>query len=569
MKKISTLLVCAGIAASAMAMPKGPTRQAQLAPGHQLPTVERVAPNLAFTTEATLNQPMRAMTDPQDNNWSVMFRMLGPAVEALGIGRYTDENDPNSWEYFTFEEFPFYTVIWNNQNSSLKTNESYYISWPCVCFTDESVYQQVEVDGKTYNEIDWDKAAQVYGDLASAQAPMSIEDFIADFDLNGQGGFIPLFEGIYDYPSIIAPILLKNDITWKGNSVQPKPCQWTQSGITYTGCTYITIQSFEPEFSDMEVTLNQTFGQYDAQGNFSGNTIGDLVLEGNPTVLGFSDLTLDGFELHVFNCGTVDPDSYWGWAYDEEFSPLQRYWAMWCGKSLTFCGENSNNEWMQSWDKEDILPAGESYPIVPVMATQRDYIFQVFNTALFAPENGALEGVWVLGEPKYTTKQVNGKTQIDKYLTTPKAYELQQAISCAAAEQDGFWGIWGGYYTIPNNPGKCLIGAGDKSVGFNFSIPMDGWNGHSIVGSSTEPYYYHYDSTNFDLMEERPTIGTANANVITGENSVEIVESNSPVVGVQYFNLQGQRLSNAPQQGIFIERAIKADGSTKAVKIVK
>jgi hypothetical protein len=46
-------------------------------------------------------------------------------------------------------------------------------------------------------------------------------------------------------------------------------------------------------------------------------------------------------------------------------------------------------------------------------------------------------------------------------------------------------------------------------------------------------------------------------------------ESSSPVVSTEYYNIQGMRLNEVPQKGLYIERNIKADGSSKVSKIVK
>ena len=48
-----------------------------------------------------------------------------------------------------------------------------------------------------------------------------------------------------------------------------------------------------------------------------------------------------------------------------------------------------------------------------------------------------------------------------------------------------------------------------------------------------------------------------------------VVESNAEVIAVEYYNVQGQRLNAAPENGLYIQKAIKADGTVKASKLVK
>lgn len=48
-----------------------------------------------------------------------------------------------------------------------------------------------------------------------------------------------------------------------------------------------------------------------------------------------------------------------------------------------------------------------------------------------------------------------------------------------------------------------------------------------------------------------------------------VAESDAEVIAVEYYNIQGQKLNVAPENGIYIQKAIKADGTVKASKLVK
>lgn len=47
------------------------------------------------------------------------------------------------------------------------------------------------------------------------------------------------------------------------------------------------------------------------------------------------------------------------------------------------------------------------------------------------------------------------------------------------------------------------------------------------------------------------------------------VATGSPVVGYEYYNLQGMKLSKQPENGLFIEKARKANGTFTATKVMK
>lgn len=55
-----------------------------------------------------------------------------------------------------------------------------------------------------------------------------------------------------------------------------------------------------------------------------------------------------------------------------------------------------------------------------------------------------------------------------------------------------------------------------------------------------------------------------------GSNAISnVMADNAETVAVRFYNLQGVQLTSEPSNGIFIRQNIKADGSVKAVKVVK
>jgi hypothetical protein len=50
---------------------------------------------------------------------------------------------------------------------------------------------------------------------------------------------------------------------------------------------------------------------------------------------------------------------------------------------------------------------------------------------------------------------------------------------------------------------------------------------------------------------------------------INVVIVDSPVVGHEYYNLQGVKLPRQPESGLFIDKAIKANGASEATKVLK
>ncbi len=49
----------------------------------------------------------------------------------------------------------------------------------------------------------------------------------------------------------------------------------------------------------------------------------------------------------------------------------------------------------------------------------------------------------------------------------------------------------------------------------------------------------------------------------------DITRPKSPVVGHEYYNLMGSKLAREPETGIYIHKAIKADGTSESTKVIK
>lgn len=560
MKKIFTLLVGACVAASAMAFPvKQVVRTNNDVLDPSLAAQKYFQGNMkAITANDAPDGMFRAMESGTGQSWVMMFRLLGGAAETFGLSQ--GENQP----VMTINEFPFYVVLFATQNT--QTGNDFlpsYVLWPTVSAYDNDVWN----DG-VFDEA---KAKAKYGTLEAALAPEPINETI------NREGRIPVLAGFYGMTSILQSDVIGATITWNGREgYASKPCSVSNSGVSFDG-SYVNWKAYDPDYNEAAIDFNWILGTSNGQGVVSGATVNAIYsLTGNPVVLGFTDLVLNFDEVHAFNCGLVDIDSEYGVAYFDEFEPVKRYYLAWVDETMSFMGQSNGQDvfaWMPTFNGKEVLEDGLLQNIEPIARSTNEYQFNFLKAALFVPANSnGFDGMYSMPEAKYTTKVVGGKEVIDEWKSVPTPYELVPGyLEAAACDQDGFYCCWNGYSVYPME-NLALIGVGDENYGFNFKFSADGWNGHTIMGYSTQPLILHDDANNWNNMSQIPATSTSNYNVLDrafGSASVEEVITNAPVVSTQYFNLQGQRLNAAPQKGIFIQREIKADGTVKTVKIAK
>lgn len=559
MKKIFTLLVGACVAASAMAFP---VKQVVSTKNNALDP--NIAAQMYFqgnmkaiTAQDAPDGMFRAMESGTGQSWAMMFRLLGGAGETFGLSE--QQGSP----ILTLEDFPFYAVLFSSQNFS--TGKDYfpsYMLWPAACAYDNDVW--------TKAELDKNKAIAKYGSLEAALAPEPIETVVT------RESRIPVLAGFYSATCILQSDLLGAKVKWNDVEYATKPCTVGAQQISFDG-SYVNWKDYDPEFSEAAIDFNWILGTSNGQGVVSGATVSAIYsLSGNPVILGFSDLYLNFDEVHAFNCGLVDIDSEYGVVYFKEFEPVKRYYLTWCDETVSYMGTSNGQDifaWMPTFNGQEVLEKGLLQNIAPVARSTEDYQMNFLSAALFVPANSnGFNGIYKMPVPSYTTKIEGGQEVIAEWNSVPTPYELAPAYyGTALCDQDGFKCWWNGYKIFPMEE-LSLIGAGDENYGFNFKFSADGWNGHIISGYSTEPIILHDDANNWNSMSRIPSTSASNYNVIDkafDDAGVEEVISNAPVVSTQYFNLQGQRLNAAPQQGIFIQREIKADGTVKTAKIAK
>ena len=95
-------------------------------------------------------------------------------------------------------------------------------------------------------------------------------------------------------------------------------------------------------------------------------------------------------------------------------------------------------------------------------------------------------------------------------------------------------------------------------------------NGTLLFGSTTTNnlYSYTYRSEVADL-EKNPDVIVMGLDFGGEDSAIEDIMVDAKTVAVEYYNIQGQQLNAEPENGIFIKKAIKANGTVEATKVVK
>lgn len=108
-------------------------------------------------------------------------------------------------------------------------------------------------------------------------------------------------------------------------------------------------------------------------------------------------------------------------------------------------------------------------------------------------------------------------------------------------------------------PGGTAVDPGTGSI-FK-TLPYTG------TKTSAELYSDDYEGGLF-FSNNTPEKGyTLPCVVVTAVN--DIIKSESPVIRNEYYNIQGAKLSREPERGMYIHRAIKADGTSESTKVIK
>lgn len=547
MKKLYSLLAAAGITASAFAFP---VQKAEYAGALTLPDFSTQVVKQADYQTISNNKGMYKILNKDTNEeWSLLIAITGE----WGL-KNNDGTDA------TIEEFPFLQMLIATQPLTEGNNDlfSMYVNWPCYGATD----MDLTIRNDKGQIIRWDreKVEAKYGEKAFK--PMTYEDFLEA----NEGGLLVTMPGLYLMPCIVGPEAFGNGpYSWRvnGGEVYAKSAIITDDNrINYSDATTFDWSSFDPTTADVTANFQ---GKYcnTVGGALAGTVTADL--EGAGVILGFMDIDWNEIgEVHILNGGRQAAGDDWTWNYVEQSPvPLNFYYLCFCDQTMGYMAKSQEGEEMQNFTNTTLPTGGsQSDPLLgaPSYAFYPDSHYTFLAGAIWASENAELPyGVWTMKEPRMNGNVVE---------QMPEAYNLTVAGVDDTAADFGFYGCYEGYRQY-GLPGQVAVGIGDKTHGLNFTFGSGMTNGFRIRGSFTDDIILHNVPDQWLTMTALPAVGNIDADVITNPSAVETVESDAPVVSKSFYNFQGQRLGSEPESGMYIIRAVKADGTVKATKVAK
>lgn len=532
MKKFYSLLTAACFTASAFALVPDTHKVANYKVPENIST--EILQKMNFDMkDVSSKKAFRIKNEADGSEWACLIAVAGQLMKDI-------------------TDYPYYEMIVSMQPIDGSSEDLYQleIAWPTYGALDD-MYEEVE------GGLKWDRAKveAKYGDKAFQ--PYSYEDFV---EANGGSGMFITLPALYYAPCILGTQVLNYDWTVAGKTVYPMAAtlngnQWDTSNA----CTW-NWSSFDFSTSDIKVEFNGKYstvkGSYENPAQtYAGQTVAEL--SGAGVVLGFANILWDTVgEIHIFNGGRQEAFDNWTLNYGEQSTqPLNFYYICFCDETMGYMWKDKDGKEDQCYTNQDLPTNG-----APGAVFNKDYHMTYFAGAIWAPENSELPyGTWSMKEPAMDN---------NVYVQKPEAYNLAVPyLKDNYLDLEAFHGSYEGY-RIACLPGKTFLGIGDKKLGLNYKITGSITNGYSIMGSVVGNIIYHNTPDKWvDEYEMLPAVGNVDADVIT--SAVEEIESDAPVVSKTYYNFQGQRLSGEPENGMYIVRAIKADGTVKTTKIAK
>lgn len=574
MKKFYAILAASLVAGTAMAAsPRTIAKQtASFAPGAK----EVVAKNHAEIAAGLAGEEYAVKPSKASNsgkNWTMRVNVNAQRwCDMLVFGQA-----PNQIRY-SFEEMPQYWVTFYtyDDNKNAPTRIYFDAVWPAQAVFDHFDEEEWYLNyGDPNKEIfNWEKAAEAYGSMEAAQAPVKLEDMAKSLTEEKSAlfqfpyGSLPAFYGLFNMQ-----LMEENSCTYQGTTGY-----WLKEGtasadgrVNMDAAAYFAIDEFDAEVNDMSYTFHAPMGTANAQHVVTVKaTVDDKVTGETAAVFGFNEINLTPSEMHIFNLGAADKEflmgEYEGEKYTlgdmfEEFKPAQMYYVAWCTSPLTFEGKYGEAE----------LPVTPTSTESSVTTDAFNYFTDYVTLAPNAdPENTNPEGLatlidWTVDADNFITNAIEPGLMFTGYYNR-NAPDTQIVVRLLSPECTVYG--WG-QVPFPGEESEgqvvCKFGFGDKNDGYNsrFSTSL----GAVINMKYTGKVKYHYDETDYRVSKEIDAIGNANAGTL-GVKTITSV-SNAETVATEYYNFQGIRLNDAPVKGMYIVREYKADGTVVAKKVAK
>ncbi len=515
--------------------------------------------------------PMRIVTNQDGKEWSLMIAIAGPLQLITVDDQLT-----------TLKDFPFYEAVISTQDAS--QGGANFIpmeaTWPAkVMFSENENIWNRDAEGRLI-DLNETEVLKEFATMDEALAPVTYEEFAAKFEDNAI--MLYMLDGIYYQPQLLPSYQMGENVAmnWNGNKYFPMVGTLDQATGKFdlSNATNFKWTKFDMELSDVDIELIAPYATYTTAANGAiqlGSKAGtaSAILSGEATTLGFADVSFDALgEVHIFNEGRItygtSPQS---WSYSTAFDPMNLYFLCFCSEGYGYMATDQNGNQVQNFT-ENTLPKGNNgtFGVPGYRFEGSDGSLTFFKAGLWAPENSETPyGLWSMAESQYETS-ADGK-QITKYLTPVTPYNLVQALNCSAGTNEGFSGAYQGY-SLAAEPKNSWIGIGDKDFGFNFKFAATMTNGYYIKGYSKEDIFYHPTPNKWvSDIQALPAVGNQDFNALEQGNSssIDSTVSDAPVVSTSYYNFQGQRLASEPQEGLYIVRSVKADGTVVAKKVAK
>ena len=515
--------------------------------------------------------PMRIVTNQDGKEWSLMIAIAGPLQLITVDDQLT-----------TLKDFPFYEAVISTQEASQGGTNFIPMeaTWPAkVMFSENENIWNRDAEGRLI-DLNETEVLKEFATMDEALAPVTYEEFAAKFEDNAI--MLYMLDGIYYQPQLLPSYQMGENVAmnWNGNKYFPMVGTLDQATGKFdlSNATNFKWTKFDMELSDVDIELIAPYATYTTAANGAiqlGSKAGtaSAILSGEATTLGFADVSFDALgEVHIFNEGRItygtSPQS---WSYSTAFDPMNLYFLCFCSEGYGYMATDQNGNQVQNFT-ENTLPKGNNgtFGVPGYRFEGSDGSLTFFKAGLWAPENSETPyGLWSMAESQYETS-ADGK-QITKYLTPVTPYNLVQALNCSAGTNEGFSGAYQGY-SLAAEPKNSWIGIGDKDFGFNFKFAATMTNGYYIKGYSKEDIFYHPTPNKWvSDIQALPAVGNQEFNALEQGNSssIDSTVSDAPVVSTSYYNFQGQRLASEPQEGLYIVRSVKADGTVVAKKVAK
>lgn len=524
MKRIYALLGSACVVASAMALPTGDFSKAQIIPEAQ----EKLAQSVKTTFEKIENHRIpedamytRSWVDPNGTTWTVM-------VERNMDYRWCDVLVSGSGDPYTFEELPFYIVMYYLSGTPQGSNNTSYrsvipVAWPC-----EFIYRQYwENPNISEEEADWSPVDPM-------EMALNADSYCGYFIYPGPG----YCGGSWDDNGPTSWTICNP--AWVGADAASVTF-WGNAGLTLKNESEFTFTGGDLEEMTYDINNNLMYSETDAPAkshNFKNN------YSGTCRMLGFSayNYKMNFGEVHVFDIGEVSTEiieertGEWD-DYDDEWGPLHKYFICALDKNLSLLIDPEKKE----FDREE-LGFGWAEDKDP-NATVEGSLNLIMGAMYSAPEVTEPNGTWNM----QTAEEIETSTGWEVNIVPEAGGLIPWGYNSAKwpwSAKDGLEVVYGTYYQQTTPQTFIQLGKG-------FEFDCIDIYGNNFKGSlSDKDFYFHPNWKNVHEVEMRPMgqinvlFNFADTNLRVKANNGAINVASAEAANVAIYTISGACVAN-------------------------